>query len=111
MLGNKVVMWGVRNLYSVDTTDSARVFSQYPSVRVRDYVAKMLIQFMNNEQIFRSNTEDRRRQLKTKINAFLRRHSGSGDKMMLENGECVSVRSRETGVVTRMTASSTLTSN
>lgn len=94
--GNKTVFWGVRNLYSVDPNSSDNVFSQYTSVRVRDYVAKKLIQFMNSSQVFRDNTESRRKMLKSRITDFLRSHSGSEETKMLQNGECVSVKSRPT---------------
>ncbi|MDP9808297.1 hypothetical protein J2W42_001135 [Rhizobium tibeticum] len=95
-LGNKTVFWGVRNLYSVDPNSSDKVFGQYTSVRVRDYVAKKLIQFMNSAQVFRDNDDERRRELKSKITEFLRTHSGQGETKMLQNGECVAVRSRPT---------------
>jgi len=96
MLGNKAVFWGVRNLYKVDENSSEKVFSQYTSVRVRDYIGKKLVQFMNSEQVFRDNTPARQRQLRRVITEFLQANSGSEESRMLQHGECVDVRSRAT---------------
>lgn len=95
MMGSKLVFWGVRNLYAVDDNANDSVFRQYPAVRVRDYISKVLIQFMNSEQVFGDNTPEMRRRLKDTINEFLRANSGPGEAKMLEGGECTDVRSRE----------------
>lgn len=95
--GEKLVFWGVRNLYKVAEDNKNYLFGQYPVVRVRDYIAKVLVEFMNSEQLFRTNTQARRNALKATINNFLRTNSGDEDETkMLRGGECVHVRSRTT---------------
>jgi hypothetical protein len=93
--GKKLVFWGVRNLYEVSEDDENYVFGQYPVVRVRDYIAKVLVEFLNSN-IFRSNDPNKKTSLKNAINEFLRKNSGDGDETkMLLGGECTDVRDRK----------------
>ncbi len=92
--GNKLVFWGVNTLYEVAEDDPNYYFGQYPVVRVRDYIEKVLIEFLNNKQLFRQNTQSLRDELKDTITKFLQDNSGDDDDTkMLNGGECIHVES------------------
>ncbi len=76
--------------FGVDTLSDDEFFKQYNVVRVREYIEKRLIQFLNRE-VFKPNDEEHRSRLKLEINRFLRANSGQGKNDLITDGICTDV--------------------
>jgi hypothetical protein len=78
-----IAFWGIENLSDEDP------WNQYTVMRVREYIEKCLIHYMN-QNTYVPNTDDNRRRLKDKIQEFLTANSGDQDPLkMLTGGRVV----------------------